>query len=199
MARESNMKKKKKNILKKGLKRKGSQKKRGRKKSKPKSKSNLFCKVSGDVKQEEKGLKKIAKFTKKHSVVVLVGGGSDINNAFKKRGYKIEFCPLGRVFHSGKERKLARKILEKNQAKMQDLFDERGITARVEIPFRKTASVLCPENGDISLLSHYIGFDKLVIFTKKKRVKTKRKWLKKVAKVFSNIEMKFYLDVFFVQ
>ena len=86
------------------------------------------------------------------------------------------------------ERQLARDILEKNQALVQDLLDEKGINARVVIPSRTIATVLCPENGDVMVLSAYIGFDKILIFTKKNMVKAKRRWLKKVANVFQHIE-----------
>ncbi|MDO8260214.1 MAG: hypothetical protein Q7T50_01800 [Candidatus Magasanikbacteria bacterium] len=150
-------------------------------------KPNGLIKISGDGLENKEVLDYLREFSRKYSTVIIVGGGSDINEAFKRRGYSIDFCPMGRIMETLEERQLARNMLEKNQAKFQDQLDEKGIIARVEIPFREIGTVSCPENGDLTVLSGYIGFDKIVIFTREKMVKKKKSWLKKVAKVFSHI------------
>ena len=145
-------------------------------------------KISGDLLKNQKALMRLKKFSKNYSTVVIVGGGTDINDAFSKEGYESRFCPLGRITDTLEERQLARNVLERNQALVQDLLDEQGINARAVIPFREVGTVLYPENGDVMILSSYIGFDKILIFTKRSRVKEKRAWLKQVAEVFQHIE-----------
>ena len=150
-------------------------------------KPNGLVKISGGGLNNDLVLEYLRGFTKEYSTVVITGGGSDINKAFREKGYEIKFCPLGRVMDTLEERQLARNILEKNQAKLQDLLDEKGIIARVGIPYSEIETVTCPENGDLTVLRSYGGFDKIVIFTRKKMVKKKKAWVKKVAKAFSHI------------
>lgn len=150
-------------------------------------KPNGLVKISGDGLCSEVVLEFLRDFSKKYSTVIITGGGSDINKAFREKGYKIKFCPLGRIMDTLEERQLARNILEKNQARFQDLLDEKGISARVGIPYSEIETVLCPENGDLTVLRSYGGFDKIVIFTRKEMLKKKKAWVKKVAKVFSHI------------
>jgi len=151
-------------------------------------KSNLLVKISGDGLKSKIVKEYLRESVKKYSITVITGGGSDINKIFKEKGYEIEFCPLGRITKSLEERQEAKKILEKNQAMLQDEYDSEGICVRVEIPFREIGTVSCPENGDVMVLSAYLGFDKIVIFTKQENVEAKRQWLKKVAEAFCHIE-----------
>ncbi len=95
--------------------------------------------------------------------------------------------PLGRETESLEERQLARNILERNEASIQDLLDEDDINVRTQIPFRDLAGVLCPENGDLLVLSGYIGYDKIYICCTEDRVEEKEAWVKLVPKVFKHI------------
>ena len=128
------------------------------------------------------------KVEKKYSLVVLIGGGTQINEAFRKAGLKVQFGPLGRITKSLVEKQLARSVLEKNQAIVQDLLDKKGISARVIIPVEEVASVLCHVNGDIKVLSAYNGFDKIFMLTTKDKVKKKKAWLEHLAECFGHIE-----------
>jgi polyribonucleotide nucleotidyltransferase len=156
--------------------------------SKQMAKPNLLIKLSGSLLENPEVFSRIKKESKKYSIVILAGGGESINKIFEEKGWKIQFCPLGRVTKTLEQRQMAKNILEKNQAKIQDLLDKKGISARVEIPVREHGNVLCHENGDVAVLSVYCGYDKILIFTKKSMVKAKRKWLKKVAECFQHIE-----------
>ena len=70
-------------------------------------------------------------------------------------------------------------------------MDANGISARVEIPFRYVATVLCPENGDLmSALSMYIGFDKIIIYTEECNVEEKREFLRDMAWALRHISKK---------
>jgi len=154
----------------------------------PARKMNGLIKLSGDGIKSEKALKELKNFSKKYSTVVIIGGGTNISAEFEKKGFEIKFCPLGRITESLEEKKLAIKILKKNQKYFQNFIDAKGIRARVEIPGRNVGSVLCPENGDTMVLSAYLGFDKIIIFTRESNIKAKKLWLEKVAKVFGHIE-----------
>ena len=116
-------------------------------------------------------------------MVILVGGGTQINRAFEEAGLKPgKHGPLGRETNSFKERQLARDTLEYNQAELQDLLASRGIFATVVIPVLDIGSVLCHVNGDIFVLTAYHGFDKIFVFTIEGRVKSKKKNLKNIRK-----------------
>jgi len=67
-------------------------------------KKNCLVKISGDV-ISEKALLWIKKLSKNYSVVICVGGSSQINEAFKKIGFKVsKFGPLGRELKKLKEK-----------------------------------------------------------------------------------------------
>jgi hypothetical protein len=147
-----------------------------------------FVKMSGSLLDNEEVVGWLRKLAKKYSVTICIGGGAQINEAFKRMGFKIKFGPLGRITDSAEERRLARIILEKNRIAVQDLLKKKRISARVIVPLDDIAGVLCPVNGDVKLLSAYNGYDRLYLLTLKKRVAKKKSWLKQVAHVFSTIE-----------
>ncbi len=151
-------------------------------------KPNALIKVSGNLLKNKKVIEWIKKIDKKYSIVILIGGGEQISEAFKKKGWKIKFGPLGRITKTLEEKQLARDILEKNQAQVQDMLDEKGISARVIIPVLDIATVLCHVNGDIEVLAAYNGFDKIFVLTLKKNVENKAVWLKQLAKSFVHID-----------
>jgi len=151
------------------------------------AKPNGLVKISGNLLENPKVLRRLKRELRTYSLIVLVGGGQSINEIFEEGGWEIKFCPLGWVFETLEQRQAARDELERNQALMQDLLDEKGIEARVEIPVRYVGNVLCHENGDVMILSAYNGFDKFFIFTLKSRVKAKQEWLKQIAKCFQHI------------
>ena len=152
------------------------------------AKQNALIKVSGSLLKNKKVIEYIRKISKKYFTVILIGGGQKINEAFKKKGWKIKFCPLGRITKTFAEKQLARDVLEKNQEIIQDMIDEKGISARVIIPVDDVATVLCHVNGDVKVLSAYNGFDKILIFTFKDLVEKKKKWLKSLERCFKHIK-----------
>ncbi len=152
------------------------------------TKPNALIKVSGNLLKNKKVIDWIKKIDKKYSIVILIGGGEQINKAFKKKGFKIKFGPLGRITKTLEEKQLARDVLEKNQATVQDMLDKKGISARVIIPVLDIATVLCHVNGDIEILAAYNGFNKIFALTLKKNVEKKKTWLKELAKSFVHID-----------
>ncbi len=78
------------------------------------SRKNCFIKISGDMLSNDV-LHWIKELSQKYFVVVCVGGGTQINEAFVVAGLPVrEFGPLGRETESLEEKQLARDILEKN-------------------------------------------------------------------------------------
>lgn len=124
----------------------------------------------------EKVLLWIKKLSKNYSVVICVGGSSQINEAFKKIGLPVsKFGPLGRELENLKEKQLAKDVLGKNKIKIQSLLKRFGIKAKVVIPVLDVSGVLCHLNGDQFVLSAYLGFDDLYVITAKKRIAEKKK------------------------
>jgi acetylglutamate kinase len=142
-----------------------------------------FVKVSGDLVSRKDVVDWIRDLAKKYYTVVCIGGGTHISEEFRKQGYKIKFGPLGREVGTFHERQLARDILEKNQAKIQDLLAKNKINATVIIPILDIGSVLCHINGDVFIQTAYLGFDKLFILTYADRFETKKKEFENLPKI----------------
>ena len=124
----------------------------------------------------EKVLLWLKKLTKNYSVVICVGGSSQINEAFGKVGFPIsKFGPLGRELENLKEKQLAKDVLEKNKTKIQSLLKKFEIKAKIVIPVLNISGVLCHLNADQFVLSAYLGFDDLYVITTKERFAEKKK------------------------
>ena len=98
-------------------------------------------------------------------VVICTGGGTQINEEFAARGLPFNFGNLGREIGTFEGRQLARDILERNQADIQDRLAIENIPATVIIPVLDIGSVLCHVNGDIFVLTAYLGYDKIYVLT----------------------------------
>lgn len=120
----------------------------------------------------------------KSHVVIVVGGGTQINTIFKERGFPVkEFGPLGRDDLDFEQRQLARDILEKNQAELQDRLSGLDMHLTVEIPVVQVGSVLCHVNGDQYVKTAYNGFDKIYVVTTKDRIEKKKEEFTKYPKI----------------
>ncbi len=149
------------------------------------AKPNAFVKISGDLLERPAVLEWLHELSKAYSVAICVGGGKQINEAFIENGFPKRYSLLGRITASLAERQLARDVLERNEALVQDLLDDHGISARAIIPVMDIGGVLCHINGDVLVLTAYLGYDKLFILTEKNRVESKKAWLDKLAKVLA--------------
>jgi acetylglutamate kinase len=141
-----------------------------------------FVKISGDLIGKESVLQWLKSIAKTFFTVICVGGGTQINEAFKERGFPINFGPQGRITETFEERQLARDVLEKNQVYVQDLLAENGIIATVIIPVLDIASVLNHINGDDFVLLA-TGFDEVYILTLENRVNAKEEQFKNYPKI----------------
>ena len=152
------------------------------------AKPNAFVKISGNLLEKKEVIEWLRELSRQYFVAICIGGGEQINEAFTEKGFDIKFGPLGRITESLEERQLARDILERNQAFIQDLVDKEGISARVIIPVDDIATVLCHVNGDVKVLSAYNGYDRIFLLTLEEKVEKKRLWVEKVAELFEVIE-----------
>ena len=120
---------------------------------------------------------------KEYHMVIVTGGGTRINEAFKERGLPITFGPLGREVATFAGRQLARDMLELNQVELQDALAAQGIAASVLIPVLDIGSVLCHVNGDVFVQTAYLGFDKIFVLTLDSRKEQKVKDFASLPKV----------------
>jgi acetylglutamate kinase len=135
---------------------------------------NIFVKVSGDEYQNPKFLDWLKSLSERAWVVVCIGGGTQINAAFKAEGIEPNFGPLGRETRSLYERQLARDVLERNQTTLQDALARYGIRVAVEVPVVYIGTVLCHVNGDQMVRTAYLGFSELYVVTIPDRLDKKR-------------------------
>lgn len=143
-----------------------------------------FVKVSGDLCGAPRFIAALHKLTRNCFVVICVGGGTQINKAFERAGIKAgKHGPLGRQAKNFKERQIARDVLEKNQAQLQDALADQGVIATVVIPVLDVGSVLCHVNGDQMVRTVYLGFDNLFIITTPERHVQKAKEFEDLPKV----------------
>lgn len=133
---------------------------------------NTLIKPSGDLIKNKRFFDFVKKRSRKSYVVVVTGGGKQINEVFKKAEYEIKFGPAGRETDF-QGRQLSRNILEKNQRLLQNEFVKEEINATIEIPIINIGGVLCPVNGDYYVIAVYNGFDEIYILTTPERVKEK--------------------------
>ena len=118
----------------------------------------------------------IRELSRIYFVVICVGGGTQIKEAFAKAGFPDSaYGPLGRETKSFAERQLARDVLEHNQATLQDRLSEEKIPALVVIPVLDIGNVLCHVNGDQFVLTAYLGYDSVYVVTLPEREAKKRK------------------------
>ena len=55
-----------------------------------------LIKISGDLLSKKEVIDKIREISKEYFTVITVGGGTQISEAFQKKGFHIKFGPLGR-------------------------------------------------------------------------------------------------------
>jgi hypothetical protein len=130
--------------------------------------------VSGDEYVDPDFIAWIKELSLTSWVVICVGGGTQINEVFDRRGFPVKpHGPLGREMDTFEQRQLARDILETNQLALQNRLAEENVHVTVEIPFITVGSVLCPINGDEMVRTVYLGYDVLYVVTTPQRQHTK--------------------------
>ena len=149
----------------------------------PKIIKNIGIKASGDVLNCKGFLSFVTEKAAKNYVVVVAGGGSDINKALREAGYEPAYDKhRRRITKTEQERAIMRRVLEKNTTKLQNKFIGTGVI--VEPSFLDYAKVLCPINGDDFLTTiMYIGYDILYAVTTPERKEAKMEKFKDFPKI----------------
>lgn len=118
------------------------------------------------------------------TITISVGGGKQINQAFRERGWPIEkHGPLGRELKSLEERQVAVEVLERNKKDLEKLLARRKIVATVIIPELRIGEKQCYLNGDTLVLATYLEYDELWVVTTHKRISAKQKMFGHLPKV----------------
>lgn len=142
----------------------------------------ILIKTSGDV----SGDKKLVEFAKRkaktnNKVVIICGGGTQINHDLLQAGYKVKFGIHGRILKSNKEEKIVRKVLEEERRGLEKKIKDKNITVLSPILF--AGSIHCHINGDNMIKAFYLGFDEIYVFTLKNRIKNKKEIFKNYPRV----------------
>ncbi len=139
-----------------------------------KMKKNILVKLSGDtIDISDELFSFLQDKSKEGFVVLIIGGGTQINEAFDKVGFQKNFGVAGRETKTLEERQLARDVLEKNQSIVQDYLSSRGLILYTEIPVIHSGTILCHVNGDEYVKAVYNGYDEIFVVTTKERLEKK--------------------------
>src|SRR4051812_11835390 len=113
------------------------------------ARKKTFVKVSGDEYLNPEFREWIKGLSASSWVVICIGGGTQINEEFARRGFPVKkHGPMGREMETFEERQVQRDVLEVNQETLQDWLAAEGIFAAIKIPAVTIGTVLCPVNGD---------------------------------------------------
>jgi len=139
------------------------------------SKIKSFIKVSGDEFRNPKFHEWVSRdLYGKTRVVICVGGRTDINEEFSRRGFPVEKRgPTGREPETFEQKQVQRDILERNANELTNIFVEQGMYVSVIIPFLDIGGELCPVDGDDMVRNAYIEYDHLYVITSTERRKEK--------------------------
>ncbi len=134
-----------------------------------------LVKISGDLIENEEALDFMRGLRQSHlpgvdqpHIVVIVGGGSEINEMLKVAKYKIEFKDGHRVHENDISRNLAAAVLHDNQSTLEIKLPP---TYSVIVPIIISGSVNCHVNADDYLRMLAPNFDEAFCLTQKGRTK----------------------------
>lgn len=145
------------------------------------SKSNAYVIISGNLLTNKDVLEWLKGLQTEYYVAVCIGGGEQINQAFKENGWKRKFGPMGRICETLEQREVCESVLRSNQSIIQDFFSDHGIVARVVIPISYEGDVISPVNGDHMVFHIYNGYDRIFRLTTKGREDEKRAYFEKIS------------------
>jgi acetylglutamate kinase len=144
---------------------------------------NILFKVSGNLTNNNEALNHIKSLSKNNYVVVICGGGAQVNEALLNAGYSISFDEHGRIAETWDERKLIREVLEDQVTLLQDNLVGTGAVVIPSILY--AGDVLCHVNADNLVKSYHKGFTNCYVLTLKDRVEDKEA----VFADYSNVEI----------
>ena len=147
------------------------------------TKSSAYVIISGNLIEKESVLAWLKELTANCYTVVCIGGGEQINRAFKEKGWENNFGPMGRICETLEQRQVCETVLRETRDIVQDLFADRLIVAQVVIPLGYDGDVLSPINNDHMVSRVYNGYDRIYRLTTKEKVETKLVFFNNLAEV----------------
>ncbi|MFZ2886544.1 MAG: hypothetical protein WA021_01855 [Minisyncoccia bacterium] len=149
------------------------------------SRPNWFVKVSGDEFLTPSFLQWLQKIDLSTArIVICVGGGTQINEEFKRRGIPYrKHGPMGREHATREEEQIAEQVLQQNKLTLENKLCIMGISMHVIVPVLAIGGRLTHVNGDEMTRAAYLGFDKLFVLTTRGRLGAKRWQFRKLPKV----------------
>ncbi len=137
-----------------------------------------FVKVSGDEFRNPGFHVWVAGLPKEDNITICVGGGTQINEEFARRGFPVrKHGPLGREAETPEQYQVATDVLTANATELSNtLLLDFGVHARAIrtiMPILTIGGKSCHVNGDLMVCAAYLGYDKLFVITTKSRQKAK--------------------------
>jgi hypothetical protein len=135
----------------------------------------VFVKVSGDLFLSENFLAWVYQEQLTHKVVIGLGGGAQINEAFYEQGLPFrKHAVLGRET-SQKGLRLAHKVLKKNKARLKEALRAMGATnVTIMLPVLPMGEDRWHVDADLLVFCAYWAYEHLYVVTTSERVNQKR-------------------------
>lgn len=146
---------------------------------------SAFVVISGSVIKDPVAVEDIINISLDFDTTVCVGAGQQINDYFKKEKLPIEFCPVGRICRTEKQKQIANMILRKNRKIIKKTLRKNGVRAKVIFPVMEIGNKLCHINTDLMALNAYVSYDQVFIITMRTKVSQKEEWIKNIVDAFS--------------
>lgn len=122
---------------------------------------------------------------RQYALRVVCGGGEQINQVFRDKGWPIDFGPFGRICEGFEQRLAAENVLKINAAALEDRLHESDVRAQIITPVldKEVGGVTCHVNGDLMPILCYNGFDKIYVCTKTTEAQRKKRFYAAVWKI----------------
>lgn len=142
-----------------------------------------FVKVSGDLLLSERFIEWLTQLARANTVVVSIGGGTQINAALDEALIVHAKDPkLGR--DTSKEGyTIAQRVLESNRSQLLKRLESEGVLIDTVLPIFNLAGNFCHVDGDLMVYAAYWGFDALYAITTLERVGAKQKLFAELPKI----------------
>lgn len=134
-------------------------------------------KISGNLVGNKDVLRYLKEISQEYILTICLGSGTQINEAFRAKGYPIKFGKQGRICETLEQSLFAYEIQKKNKKDFEDVLIAEGINAIVEIPVVIENGIIRHINGD-DYIRDAKGYDRKEVLTFEKRVKDKKEQFK---------------------
>ena len=146
---------------------------------------NILIKASGDVLENESFLdfcRNLSDDTK-NKIVIICWAWKQINSRLSKEGYDVGYCKnWERVICSRDSDKIVRQTLAQTKNLLESKFKDRE-NIHVKWAWNEIAWVYCHVNADTLVITYYLWFDEIYVFTYNWNEEKKRKFFEKYDRI----------------